>query len=268
MKAIELGENAVYFVPEGYAEASEKQRLVFAMASIVPVERRDRIFWEYLVKNGLGCSERFWKKLRLSVEQWFGLCKQFEWIFGVKCEVRPCESFCIDGVTYFLPAPGLDDTDALDFSVAAVWFMEMAEAEDNVTALHKLMAVLCRPRRGDLVSFQASDKWDGDIREVYNEQRAGERAKIFEKADVGLKVAFLQWWEFEFKNFVQAYEGLFGKGKEEPRYADGRGWLMVLKHVAAKAYLGKLDDVHGKNVHDVWSYMLDDVMDSKEQQKD
>ena len=126
------------------------------------------------------------------------------------------------------------------------------------------MAVFLKPERKDLKAFRKSDEWDGDVREPYNEQRVIERAELFKGLDFGLKVAFLQWFEAEFTAFVENYSDVFGKGKDdEQRYEDGRGWVMLLKHVATKGYFGNLAGVHRTNAHVVWSYLLDDVLDSK-----
>jgi hypothetical protein len=264
MKVVMLGVRK-FRVPEGFDECDDAQRNLLLVCGLVPEERRERSFWELVIRSGLGCDVRFWDKLVLSLDQWAMLKDCMKWIFSDRIRKRPYEYLDVGGVRYWAMKDGFDDTDAVEISVAAMYFMKLNdENEPDFGMVEMLMGVFLRPERRDLKEFRLSDEWNGDCREIYNEQRVIERAEIFKGLEFGVKVAFLQWFEAEFTYFIECYKDVFGKGSEnDARYDDGRGWMLLLKHVAQKGYFGGIAGVHRTNAHVVWSYLLDDVLDSK-----
>lgn len=264
MKSLMIGVQK-FMLPECFDECSDAQKKVLVVCGIVGEERRNRAFWELVIRTGLGCDDGVWRKLVLSLEQWDLLKRLMAWVFVDRVRRRPFGYIDWKGVRYWAMKEGFDDSDAIEVSVGAMYFLALTnESNPDYGMIELLMAVFIRPERKDLKRFRASEEWDGDVREPYNEQRVIERAEVFRDLDFGVKVLFLQWFEAEFMAFTEVYRDVFGKGRdEEQRYDDGRGWVMLLKHVATKGYFGNLAGVHRTNVHDVWSYLLDDVLDSK-----
>ena len=68
-------------------------------------------------------------------------------------------------------------------------------------------------------------------------------------------------------DFLRNYDRIFGgSATEEPRYPDGRGWIMLLKNVAKESHFGDFDRVCRQPAHLVWAAMLDDVLNAEELQ--
>lgn len=217
----------------------------------------------------LGMSRKVWAALILAPWQWGQLRKQFAWLFETKPTGKPPMScFIHKGQHYHLPNDAFSDTSAVEVAMANMAYVAFANPDTpDSLALDRLMATLCRPRRADWRKFQRSREWNGDIREEYTEQRMMDRAKSLADVDMTTKLIMLDYFERMNAEFLANYGELFGGpgGGQEPRYYDGRGWLMLLKNVAKEGHFGDFDKVCSTPAHLLFATLLDDMLDRQEQ---
>jgi hypothetical protein len=263
MFQIKIGKKT-FNVPENWQECTPDQVRTFLMVRRVPLEKRVRAVMEGLVQAYLGMTEAEWKLLILGIPQWKELKTLASWIFAQGLDGKPFDYFDFEGVRYYLPEPNFLNTTALELSMCNMLFLDFAHpTTPDLTALDKLIATLCRPERPDFDIFKNSPDYDADIRTPYNQARALAVAKDFARLDVATKVAILSYFESMNTDFLEEYATLFGDSKEEPRYNDGTGWLMILKNVAKQNIWGNFDNVCRQPARTVWAFMLDDVLDAR-----
>ena len=228
-----------------------------------------RLLCEDALKMSEWRFKKWWDELSLDAYQLECLIEVLEWVKD-RPEGRPIDSFEFEGVRYYLPEERFKYTSAAEWTEGLLDFMELGKQEENrEERLDMLVANFCRPKRQDLEDWQKSDAYTGDDRVLYNRARAEVLAKDFARLDGTVKVLFLWWYEELINGFFEEYEDLFThKGeKKEPRYADGRGFVMVLKNVAKGHYLGDFEKVQNTDVNVVYSLILDDFYDNKELEK-
>lgn len=248
-------------VGTAWEELSLVQLREMVRVSAVGKDAMTRGAWEYLIRTWLGADWEWWKKLRLSVDVWEWLKVEVSWIWEERLQRQPFVFFEHGGIKYYLPGEDLGLSAAIDVSMGAAYMM--AVAEGDVEAVDWLMAVFCREERKDIGVFRESEDWNGDVREVYSDERCRLRAEVFAGLDVGVKLVVVKYLEGIMVSFLDGYRELFGSGDEEPRYGDGRGWLFVLKGVAKSGYFRSLEEVWRSSAGLVWGLMLDDVLDNK-----
>lgn len=224
--------------------------------SLLKPEQLPALVLVELVRIVLGASEAYMHRLKLSMDQFQELKDLCKWVFETKFQSFKNDEFIHNKKKYILPADGFENTTAIELSLGAMYFTNLVDRskngeEDDEFNLEKLCAVFCRTGKGG-------------VREKYEEGKWQERVEEFKSLEFGVKLAFLHWFQANFIDFIESYEEVFGgKKEEEKRYPDGRGWVFLLKNLAKAGYLGELDKVHAMNAHDAWSYLLDDVLDSK-----
>lgn len=255
--------------------------------SLLKPEQLPALVWVELVRIVLGASEAYMHRLKLSMDQFQELKDLCKWVFETKFQSFKNNEFIHNKKKYILPADGFENTTALELSLGAMYFTNLVTQSQSPESppspgggvedvspltdtsdrpgwgtteeqfdLEKLCAVFCRTGKGG-------------VREKYEEGKWQERVEEFKSLEFGVKLAFLHWFQVNFIDFIESYEEVFGgKKEEEKRYPDGRGWVFLLKNLAKVQYLGDLEKVHGMNAHDAWSYLLDDVLDSKAIKKD
>lgn len=268
MKTIEFS-NKQYRVAENWNELTPKQYQKLIMCPRLPADGSfETIDNEAAAcQVWLGMSPKMWADLTLTPWQWGQLRQQFAWLFKTAPSGKPpIDVFFHNGVNYHLPAPEFGDTSALELSYANIAYLAFAHPEDpDPDALDRLVATICRPRREDWRKFQKSVDWNGDIREPFNDQRMIERAKQLSHLDMTLKLVILDYFERTNNAFLSEYGELFGADRQ-PRYGDGRGWVMLLKNVAKEGHFGDFDKVCQTPAHLLFASMLDDLLDSHEAQ--
>ena len=217
----------------------------------------------------LGMSPKVWANLVLAPWQWGQLRGQFGWLFKTRPEGKPpIDSFYHKGVNYHLPNDEFSDTSAAELAMANMAYVAFAHPDEpDTTALDRLVATFCRPRRKDWRKFRKSTDWNGDVREVYTEQRTMDRAKALSGLDLNTKLLVLDYFERMNEQFLSSYGELFGGtgSQREPRYGDGRGWVMLLKNVAKEGHFGDFDKVCSTPAHLLFATLLDDLLDNQEQ---
>jgi hypothetical protein len=259
---IEL-QDRVFEVPLGWKDCTKGALVEMVKASAVGIGHMSRVRWEHLIRCWLGADWQWWKGLKLNVNAWEVLKLEVSWVFEERLLVQPFVFFEHGGVKYYLPEGDLNVSAAIDVSMGAIHLMQIAEG--NMGSVDWLLAVFCRPERRDLKRFRVSEDWNGDVREVYQDEHVRLRALAFANLDEVVKVIVLKYLEGLHLQFFEEYGELFGKDDKEPRYGDGRGWLYVLKNVAKANYFRSLDEVWRSSAGLVWGLMLDDALDGKEE---
>lgn len=271
MKTIEFASRK-YLVAETWSELTSDQYQQLIMCPRLPADGS----YETLDNEAAACrvwlrmSPKRWAELSLANWQWGQLRQQFNWLFTTAPTGKPpINSFIHTDpdrrlITYYLPANEFADTSAVELSYANMAYLAFANPDEpDPVALDRLVATICRPRRADWRKFQQSADWNGDVREPFNEARMVERARQLAGLDLTMKLLVLDYFERMNNGFLTEYGELFGPDKQ-PRYGDGRGWVMLLKNVAKKGYLGDFDKVCQTPAHLLFATMLDDLLDDQE----
>ena len=267
MKTVEIGPKT-YRVAENWSELSQAQySQLIACPRLNDREHRTVDNEAAACLAWLGMGRKTWESLVLAPWQWGQLRQQFTWLFETRPTGKPPISvFLHKGINYHLPNDGFSDTTAVEVAFANMAFVDFAHPDEpDPTALDRLIATLCRPRRADLKKFQRSQDWNGDVREVFTEQRTTERAIALVDLDMAIKLVVLDYFERMNAEFLTQYGELFGqKGRSEVRYNDGRGWIMLLKNVAKEGHFGDFDKVCQQPAHLLFATLLDDLLDAQE----
>ncbi|TDB64414.1 hypothetical protein [Arundinibacter roseus] len=257
--------NKTYKAPERWEECSLEQWGALVAFGRVPAEDRTPDMQVLAAQMWLQVPADEWEKWQLDLLQWEALQKAFDWIWTPPT-ARPCEHFLHMDEKYYVFGPNFEDTKALELSLALMDYVAFSDPDEpDLTAYERILATLCRPERKDLFHFRESDEWDGDLRELYNEARTADRAIALSSLSEMSKLALFDYFERSAKAFLTQYEQVFGgSGTLEPRYPDGRGWIMLLKNIAKEGHFGNFDMVCKQPAHLVWASMLDDVLHNQE----
>ena len=242
----------------GWHECSAKRIAELSVFSRVPEDKRDDHVIATVLKVWLRIPDLVFRKLVVDFYQLYILRKQVEWIFHRPIK-KPFEFIRVGnrltGTRIYLPAPEFIDTTSLELAMSFIHYTEFGQGEQE--HLDKLIATLCRPKAKE----KPLDT--DDIREPFNEYRADKMAEKLGKVPMGVKVAFLNYFEAMLEDFMATYKEVFGSGKES-RYDSGLGMIMVLKSVAQQGHFGDYDQVCKKPVNLFWAFLLQDVLDNKE----
>jgi hypothetical protein len=264
MKTIHLGKST-YQVAENWTELTPDQLLHLIVCPRLK-DSRTTENEAAACQIWLTISPKKWRKTVLAPFQWGALVKQFEWLFTTRPTGKPIRSFFHEGLNYHLPADDFADTDAIDLAYANMAYLEFSRPDEtDRSALDRLIATLCRPMRTDWRGFQKSGAWDGDLREEFNEQLMLERARSLATLELNAKVLMLDYFERMNETFLREFGEIFG-GTGEPRYQDGRGWIMLLKNVAKSGTFGTFDQVCHTPATLLFAAVLDDVLQQQEEQ--
>lgn len=255
--------NKTYQAPASWKECTPAQVAeLIPFTRLAPGDITDEIF-EMVVQLAFQIPVIIWATWTMNAKEWAMLKDQVKWIFTAP-EDRPFLSFEHQGVSYILPEENFADTTALELSMAFIAYMDFADPDEpDPTALDRLISTLCRPARPDLKAFLKSPEWTGDDREPFNEARMMKRAGQLASLDMQMKTVILSFFEVQAKAFLEQYESLFG-GDGQPRYADGRGWIMLLKNIAKEGHFGTFDQVGAQYAHLVYASALDDTITAEE----
>lgn len=253
-----------YAAPESWAECTPAQRWELTVYHRIPPADRSETIEMMVARIWLGVSPRAWSTWALARYQWGQLRQQFRWIFDTEPTGQPAPSFTHNGSTYYLPDDNFTNTTALEVALANMAYLDFAHPDQpDPTALDTLIATLCRPERPDLATFRESLAWNGDRREPFNEARSELRATALADLPLPLKVSLLDYFERMNTHFLQQFSEMFG-GDAQPRYGDGRGWIMMLKNAAKTGTFGPFDQVCQQPAHLFWATCLDDILDDRD----
>ena len=255
--------NKTYQAPANWAECQpEMVAKLIVFSRLSPKDITDEIF-EMLIQIAFDIPTRAWANWTMTPMEWEMLKNQVKWIFTAPVD-RPFLSFKHEGADYILPEENFADTTTLELSMAFIAYTDFADPDEpDPKALDRLISTLCRPARPDLKAFLKSPDWTGDDREPFNEARMMKRSAALASLDMQMKMVILSYFEVQAKSFLEQYEGLFG-GDAQPRYGDGRGWIMLIKNIAKEGHFGDFDSVGKQYAHLVYAAALDDTITAEE----
>ncbi len=105
-----------------------------------------------------------------------------------------------------------------------------ANVPERLAALDKLVAVLYRPKQSD--EDQADPMWNGDIRQVYNDNLVETRLPIVSRIDTATKYAILMHYDGCRKVRINKFRYVFPKTKSS---GSGGNWIDALRSMAGGA---------------------------------
>jgi len=151
-----------YKAAQNWGELTDQQRLALIPFSRLAEKDRTLDVEKLACRLWLGVSPQRWLQWRLSTWQWFELKKQFSWIFTTRPVGKPADYFDFQGVRYILPEDQFATATALEVALSNMAFLAFADPDQpNPDALEQSsFAILCRPARPDLETFQASVDWN------------------------------------------------------------------------------------------------------------
>lgn len=181
------------------------------------------------------------------------------WAFTARVEKKPFEWFAFDSAQaptqYYLPAEDYADTSAIEWALLNIYYLAYTKGKQQAF-FFKIVALLCRPQRVDLVEFRKNPKaWNGDVREPFNGALADEREEVLRNVPFGILLAVFQYWEKMNNDFVTRNEELFNGADGRPLFQNGEGCLSMLEDVAEEGTMGDLDKVHDSNVVNLFIYL-------------
>ncbi len=281
MKTIEFG-TAQYRVAENWNELSHDQYRQLIMCPRLPatwpngpgsMESLDQE--AAACRVWLGMNPRKWADLVLAPWQWGQLRQQCAWLFTTRPAGKPpINSFAHKGRNYHLPADRYTDTSALELSFANMMYLEFAApipedadlksaTTEKGKALDRLVAILCRTRSEDWRKQRRKPDFNGDVRVAFSEALMETEAARLHDLDMSVKLVVLDYFERMNNEFLSDYSELFGADRQ-PRYGDGRGWVMLLKNVAKDGAFGDFDKVCTMPATLLFASLLDDMLDAQE----
>ncbi|TAF02260.1 MAG: hypothetical protein EAZ80_01560 [Runella slithyformis] len=268
MKTLYINNNQ-YLLRQSWRECSEEIILdALPLVNFVQAEnnaKKRAHFWVGLLRAVLKevPDELFYK---LSGVQMFNLRRHFKWLLETRIDFRPFEFFEFEGQRYILPRENFADTSAIELAMSNIYFLSFTnDKSPNEKAVLNLIATLCRPERPDLQAFRASANWNGDQRQEPNSVVADERAAHFERLNIGVVIAILQYFESMNAAFLGRYQSCFEAGdtNETPMYQNGEGWLALLEDVAETGVHGTFNQVCAENAHTVFLYIKHKTLKNK-----
>ena len=252
-----------YKAPSSWQECPPAHSVQLIPFSRVPVAQLTEEIRMLACQLWLRVHPKTWARWRISRPQWELLQAEFDWIFTPPTE-RPFGYLEHQGTRYLLPEENFGNCTALEVCMAFMEYASFAHPEEpEPAALDRLITTLCRPVRKDLKAYKLSADWNDDEREPYNEARSLQRAASLASLPLEWKVAVLTYFEQTANVFLRQYGAMFG-GDSEPRYGDGRGWIMLLKNIAKEGHFGNFDIVCRQPVHLVFAAALDDTITAEE----
>lgn len=266
---IKIGKNT-YQKSNTWSDVSPEFIGRLLLLSRLPENMRKREIWEEIVRICLNMSLNQWNVLVLSIEQWKLLKTECNWVFTEKIPNRkPFASFFYNETQYYLPDANYDNTTAIEIAWANKYYLQFAHpTTPDTTALDKLIATLCRPQRANWNAWKKNPSFDGDRREPFNDYLTTQRASELADLPFETKCTILMYFQAMNNDFMSEFSELFGSGPAAPpRYGNGEGWLTMLKTIAQKGTFGNFSEVSKQPARLVWLFVLDDVLDQKDEQE-
>ena len=252
-----------YQAPAGWTECEPDMICKLIVFSRLQAKDITDSIYEMAVQILFSIPAKAWAKWTMNAAEWQMLKDQIQWVFTAPAD-RPFLSFEHEDLIYLLPEENFSDTTALELSMAFIAYTDFVDPDEpDLTALPRLISTLCRPQRRDLKAFRETEAWNGDDREAFNEARMIKRAESLAKLEMPMQIVLLSYFEQQAKMFLEQYQQLFG-GSSEPRYADARGWIMLLKNIAKEGHFGDFDNVGKQYAHLVYAAALDDTITAEE----
>jgi hypothetical protein len=182
----------------------------------------------------------------INARQWVDILKYVNFCFKAPdFEKNPIPELNLKGVRYVGPTGLLDKSTIEEMAQADTVFTQASNMKDQ-DRLFLLVSILYRPIRWDLKTFEASDNWNGDIREPFNLEKCKERADKFKKLPTYYIVAvFLYYWSFR-ENKLMKFGRIFKSSTKSNNKKD-RGWAGTLLEMSHLPVFGNLDQTSKQN---------------------
>jgi hypothetical protein len=202
------------------------------------------------------------KILKINALQWADLLPHIDFVFtdAPDLEKNFLATIKIGGLfgrRFYTSEGFIDKSNLLEFCDADTAFIN-AGLEESMEPIYKLCAIIYRPKRKDLAEFKRSNKWNGDIREEYNQVKAVDRSKLFRKAPVYKLVAiFLYYWSYRQKELINSPDlKILFEGESKVKGLE-IGWLGTMFNISGKNH-GTFEQAVQQN----WQLILYDIANS------
>jgi len=240
-------------------------RKVFAIASswneLKPAELWPVVPYAYTSRENMHTRLQLLRQLvpeltpkvfrKLNDQQRIDVLQLSDWVFDQVPSVTGIEYFSFKGVQYFLPKPELDDTIAIEFAMADLFFKDFVK-EGDAKLLDKLVATICRPAKSQ--EAQHHPLWDGVPRLRYNGAIAERNALQFASLPFSTKVVVLHHFA-EMQKLVHSTYDIFSSGGTGSGEGFDIGWLSVLYDLAEQSVFGDFDKTCFTNINTICLYL-------------
>lgn len=198
-----------------------------------------------------GCTPKLYRKL--TDQQRLDVLQLTDWVFDQAPSVTGIEHFDFKGVRYCLPKRELDDTIAVEFAMADLFFKDFARDSDP-KLLDKLVATLCRPLKA--AQDLQDPAWDGVARHRYNGAIADRQAMYFADLPFSVKVIVLHHFA-EMQRMVHSTYDIFSASGGSGGGGDGFniGWMSVIFDLAEQGIFGDFDKTCFTNINTLCLYL-------------
>ncbi|QCR23071.1 hypothetical protein [Pontibacter sp. SGAir0037] len=142
----------------------------------------------------------------------------------------------------------------LEFIFADTYHLRFIKTGDP-DCLHKLLAVLYRPKVGFHFIRKRLSSYSGDIREPFNEHLLEARAAQMQRLPEDVKLAVLAWYRGCRNRLEQTYDLVFTSENEE-QATKSSGWEPVFRQMAGGKF-GDIERVGKVPVHTILAEMQD-----------
>lgn len=169
--------------------------------------------------------------------------------------------FELKNTKYLLPEVEFRNLNIVEFAYADNNYQEIFGIGNynvaNPSAINKLIATLCRPRRQQ---HEIEDpKWNGDYRQTFNPHKIPTELFISELTEAQ-RIYFLKYYESCKFALYKKYEVIFNQKKPKKntknfKQAINFGWAGVIFDLAESNIFGDKDKVAYENLHDICYYL-------------
>lgn len=266
MQQIELNDK-IYQLPETWAEIAEGKQTSSQLPQLI-----DLLFmrpdngetYHELLRMMLGFSKKSWARMmkrffgknieeeekQQSAEALQQLLGVIDWMWKKPLLKQPFVSLKFKGTEYFLPEENFYTMSWGELKDAYVHCEAFGrQLVPGETHLDLLVATLCRPKRED--NYLKNEKWNGDIRETYNEFIAKERAKQLKNLSFAHKLSVLLFFAGTAKDMMNSYD-IYpeGDGETVEQYL-GQGFEENTLVLAEKGIFGNYASTSSTNCHNI-----------------
>jgi len=157
------------------------------------------------------------------------------------------------------PADGFGNLTMGEFSFTEAFFQSWRNSDD-VDWLHKLIAVLYRPKRSN---YDHKRNPDGDHREKFNPNLIEQRAKKIARWPASVKKAIEQWYDGCRNQMIEQNPKVFEGGSGEESL---HGMWSVMRNVAKAGHFGDFDKIAEQYVGTIMMELNEVVVEAERQE--
>lgn len=183
--------------------------------------------------------------------EWFDILPNLDWVFDIPVlhtNHIPVLKRNVFSKKLYGPIGQLDTSSIEEMAEADDAFIKASNNQD-VEMIYRLVAILYRPKRKDLTEFKKSDKWNGDVREPFNEIRCLARIKWLKRNIPFYKIVgiYIFMWSFHANQLIKGFPNLFDSvEKEVKRVGNDYGWAGTILAMSNTKF-GDLEKTKNEN---------------------